>query len=144
MPQTNAAFYGQTSWGKKVHLGTEVVPYPNVDSSILVVRTFCGAYMVSPETGSMPPGSYAKEFCKLCFRTYAFDLMVEKLEKEASEQDALAARLELMARTATAEDWSSIRFLSELNDLAEELRQSTRVLPQRPHFKILRGRRDVQ
>lgn len=144
MPQTNAAFYGQTSWGKKVHLGAEVVPYPNVDSSILVVRTFCGAYMVSPETGEMPPQSYAQSFCKLCFRTYAFDLMVEKLEQEAVEQDRLAARLEVMARTATDEDWSSIRFLSELNRLAEEFRQSTRGLPKRSGFHILRGVRDVQ
>lgn len=79
-------YYGHTPKGKKVHLGDRV-QYSLVNRRREArVDTFCGAAMLAYENGELPPASLAQEFCKNCFRSYAWEVMLERMEQLARKE----------------------------------------------------------
>lgn len=70
-------YYGRTPKGKRIHLGDKLQYATNRETR---VDTFCGAAMLAWEEGAMPPPSFREEFCRNCFRSYAWEVMLEKLE----------------------------------------------------------------
>lgn len=74
-------YYGKTPAGKKLHMGTKVIPYIG-DTRSFQVQTFCGAQMVSDDTDLRP--DLRLEFCRNCFRAMAWQLLMDHMEKQAS------------------------------------------------------------
>lgn len=77
-------FYGEAKTGKKIHMGNYIVAGRGHASdwgghASDWVWAFCGADIATWEAGERPPVSRADEFCKNCFRAYAWNIMLAVL-----------------------------------------------------------------
>lgn len=63
-------FYGETTTGRRIHIGNWLSPRHT--SRETWVYTFCGSEMSTWEEGERPPLSRAEDFCRNCFRAYAW------------------------------------------------------------------------
>lgn len=96
---------GKTPQGGKVHLGSVV----RQGQSRPWVPTFCGADMLAWDEYERPPSEKAGEFCRNCFRSYAWKVMEHAMQQAPGE--ALMALLNL--NLADAEFRRRVRILAD-------------------------------
>lgn len=71
-------FYGETLTGRRIHIGNWLSP--RLHGREDWVYTFCGSEMRSWKEGDRPPVSRANDFCRSCFRRYAWAIMLRHLD----------------------------------------------------------------
>lgn len=76
-------FYGTTPYGRRIHIGNWISPRHRSRENF--VFTFCGNEMTAWEEGERPPSSKADEFCKVCFRSFAWEYFVVGIKTEVYE-----------------------------------------------------------
>lgn len=121
-------FYGNISRHTKVHMGDLVLRgRGRVDE----VETFCGHVMTSWEPGQQPPGDRAGDFCRNCFRAYAWRFMVNSVTA-AVMNSSFAQIVETTINRAEAETWDSQQLTGELRTklLAYQHQQSSLLTPE--------------
>lgn len=74
-----AVYYGTTMAGKRVHLGSQLLTRSG-ESDVIVVG-FCGNLVTAFETGQLPHPSRAREFCRTCFRSLAWEVFIAQCER---------------------------------------------------------------
>ena len=78
-------YYGTTMFGHRIHLGDDVL-YPDISNpKQWVVVAKCGNRMYSFNVDEPAP-SKVDEYCKTCYRPYAWDLFVENMRSRAVKQ----------------------------------------------------------
>lgn len=101
-------FYGEAKSGKKLHMGSFRVG-DEIDA-------FCGCSIHEWEQGERPPKSKVSEYCKNCFRAYAWQAMVI----EVGEMARLTEEIERLIETPFV---SIATMKEELSMLIGRLRQ---------------------
>lgn len=110
-------FYGSTNLGRKIHMGNSFKAVPIGGGKRTIAVSFCGVWMLAWEEGERPPGSRTDEFCKNCFRSFAWDHMVYAI----SQEEVVHSRLRRLADEAERDGW-------DINQLTAEIRRVAGVL----------------
>ena len=86
------------------------------------VETFCGNEMLAWEEGERPPGSRVEDFCKNCFRRYAWQIMVDQVGAEA-DKDSLADRLDAFLEDTAIRTLSTAVFAEKIKNIVTDYRK---------------------
>lgn len=112
-------YYGQTYRGLRIHMGNFVLKGRGRRE---VVYTFCGNEMLSWDEGERPPYSQVEEFCRNCFRTYAWEIM----------QGVVSAQVVTDLLEIFTHGWPIERIEKEIEAIALKLFQTAEVeLPEK-------------
>lgn len=111
-------YYGATKTGKRIHLGDFVMTQRGASDW---VETFCGVMMDSWEEGEQPPGSRVTDFCRNCFRTYAWQIMVDSLGNLATNSSHIN-QLEDFLAEAQLRRWTADTVVGQLRQLTERIK----------------------
>lgn len=115
----------------KWHTGHQVERYIR-DDSIIAVRTHCGnqIHLNEAEQGQRPPILEEDEdLCKVCHRSYAWEVMKNELAHRRQVEDEVASKIDSLVVEAETSDMGVFGLTSRLRDLAEDLRRTVQPIP---------------
>ena len=114
-------YYGETPHGHRIHIGNWIERVQGTGRrQNRVVATFCGSFMLEWEEGIRPPTSRASDFCKNCFRSIAWEIMVSQMGSLASEIDAASQMRQILGK-AESNDWDLSQVTAAFTQLADAL-----------------------
>lgn len=110
--------YGGTPTGSRIHLGQVV----RQNATHQWVPTFCGCDMLTWSEGDRPPLSKAEDYCRNCFRTFAWHFMTDSLKSSPADTIRNVIDRAVMQRLDSLQILAMLDNIADAFELDEHLR----------------------